>query len=257
MHDAWLQPQWPAPPWVQAICTTRQGGVSKSPFDSFNLGDHVGDDPKAVQRNRQALRDSLVARPVFLSQLHGVEVQPLALEQADGLPADASLTRAAGLACTILVADCLPILFTDRSGSFVAAAHAGWRGLAGLQGRGVLESLVDQVLATGNTSTEALLAWIGPGIGPQAFEVGSEVRDIFVDSDPNAAICFQPTDRDGKWLADLAQLARLRLGKLGMRNIFGNDGSKDWCTVHNPSRFFSHRRDRISGRMAACIWLAR
>lgn len=257
MHPAWLEPDWPAPTRVRAVCTTRDGGASKPPFDSFNLGDHVGDDANAVQINRQQLAQSLTARPVFLSQVHGVEVLELQGEHADGLQADACLTRLPGLACTIMVADCLPILLTDRAGSLVAAAHAGWRGLAGSQGRGVLESLLTRMQAVLEVEPAQLLAWIGPGIGPTRYEVGDEVRAAYVQHDAGASPCFQPALTVGKWLADLPQLARRRLGRLGLENIYGNDGSTEWCTMSNPSRFFSHRRDRISGRMAACIWLVR
>lgn len=254
MHPAWLTPDWPAPSSVRAVCTTRNGGISLHPYDSLNLGDHVGDDPAAVRRNREHFQQCLAARPVFLSQVHGVEVLALTGTQPDGMKADACFTRQASLACTILVADCLPILITDRSGSFVAAAHAGWRGLAGDQGQGVLESLATQVKVSGHEPPSQWLAWIGPGIGPQAFEVGDEVRSAFVQQDAEAASCFQPTSSPSKWLADLAQLARRRLAKLGVVDMFGNDGSSAWCTVHNPSRFFSYRRDRICGRMAASIW---
>ena len=241
-----------APARVRALCTTRTGGTSGAPYDSFNLGEHVGDDPQAVAANRALLGRSMAARPVYLSQVHGTHVQTLATDSAHGLAADASLSTRAGLACTIMVADCLPVLFTDRQGSVVAAAHAGWRGLAGSDGQGVLEHTLGALAAAGAASD--LMAWLGPCIGPQAFEVGDEVRAAFTAHDAAAQALFQPL-AVGKWLADLPGLARLRLRAAGVQNLYGNDGSQPWCTVGNPQRFFSHRRDRVSGRMAACIWL--
>ena len=261
-HD-WLMPDWPAPATVRALCTTRSGGVSTGPYESLNLGDHVGDAPAAVQANRQVLQQALGVRPVFLQQLHGRQVATLDAQTPDGTPADGCMTQSPGVACTIMVADCLPVLFSNRQGSAVAAAHAGWRGLAGEGGRGVLESTVEsfRVLAhagTGDGATE-IVAWLGPCIGPEQFEVGPEVKAAFEAHDPQAAACFRPHP-GGKWLADLAGLARRRLQALGITSIHGNDGSVPWCTVSNPSRFFSHRRDTLalggSGRLAACIWLA-
>jgi YfiH family protein len=251
MHPDWLIPQWPAPAAVHAVCTTRAGGHSHPPYDSLNLGDHVGDDPLAVAANRAVLAQAIAARPVFLQQVHGSGVVALDAHTPHGTPADACYTRARGLACTIMVADCLPLLYTDAAGSFVAAAHAGWRGLAGQGGLGVLEALH---AALGAPARE-LMVWLGPCIGPQAFEVGDEVRSAFEAHDRAATACFRPAAAPGKWLADLPALARLRLAALGLTQVYGNDGSPAWCTVANPSRFFSHRRDRVSGRLAACIWL--
>ncbi len=248
----WLVPKWPAPAMVRAICTTRAGGRSKPPYDSLNLGDHVGDDPLAVGSNRALLAQALGARPVFLQQVHGRGVVTLDTHTPQGTEADACLTRERGVACAIMVADCLPLLYTDRRGSFVAAAHAGWRGLAGQGGMGVLETLHT---ALGAPAHEVLV-WLGPCIGPRAFEVGPEVRAAFEAHDPQAAACFRPAAAAGKWLADLPALARQRLLALGISQIHGNDGSPSWCTVSQPSRFFSHRRDRVSGRLAACVWLA-
>ena len=252
MHPDWLIPQWPAPARVQAVCTTRQGGVSPPPYDSFNLGLHVGDDPQRVMRNRAHLQANLATPVTYLSQVHGTQVLPLTSSTRDGVEADACYTSESGLACCIMVADCLPVLFADRQGSCVAAAHAGWRGLAGQGGGGVLEALVRSLPVE---RTDDLLAWLGPCIGPQAFEVGLEVRAAFLASNPQAQACFKPGRAPDKFLANLPALARQRLNALGVDQIFGNDGSLDWCTVSNPSRFFSHRRDRVSGRMAACIWL--
>jgi YfiH family protein len=257
-HADWLVPDWPAPADVRAVFTTRAGGVSTAPFDALNLGDHVDDAPDAVRANRAVLRETLAAEPVFLKQVHGNQVASLSDVKRDDAPtvADACITTQTGLACTIMVADCLPVLFTDRAGSAVAAAHAGWRGLAGEQGRGVLETTVQAMCAASAEGTAAsLMAWLGPCIGPDAFEVGDEVRAAFVSRQPDAAPLFL-AHAPGKWLADLAGLARLRLRALGFKDvqIHGNDSGRAWCTVNNPSRFFSYRRDRITGRMAACIW---
>jgi polyphenol oxidase len=250
----WILPQWPAPPGVRALCTTREGGVSRGPYASFNLGEHVGDEAHAVDVNRRTLAAEMRARPVFLQQVHGNGAVQLDDGTPDGVVADACLTSQAGVACTIMVADCLPVLFALRDGRAVAAAHAGWRGLAGTDGRGVLESVCHELWAAAGAGPDDTLAWLGPCIGPSAFEVGAEVKAAFAVADPGAAECFRP-HADGKWLADLAGLARRRLKALGVRCLHGNDGSQAWCTVSNPSRFFSHRRDRgSSGRFAAAIW---
>jgi YfiH family protein len=262
-HD-WLTPDWPAPAHVRAVCTTRVGGLSAVPYDSLNLGDHVGDAPSAVAANRRVLQEAIGARPVFLRQVHGRAVAALNGQSQDGIEADACTTSERALACTIMVADCLPVLLTDTAGTVVGAAHAGWRGLAGEGGQGgVLEAAHDRLSSLLRTRSPhvltELIAWLGPCIGPEAFEVGPEVRAAFVEHDARAAALFQP-HREGKWLADLQGLARLRLQALGVKQIFGNDGSRAWCTVANASRFFSHRRDSArlggSGRFAACIWLA-
>ena len=264
-----LRPDWPAPPGVQALFTLRGSsaadGHSAPPRDFFNLGDHVGDAPDAVARNRARLGQALGgARPVFMDQVHGVGVLRLQHDTADGRRADAAVTTQPGLACTVMVADCLPVLVTDTAGRAVAAAHAGWRGLAGGVLARTLESF--QALAPANRARGAInneviepMAWLGPCIGPRAFEVGPEVRQAFIDTDPGAAACFaaQP---GGKYLADLPALARRRLAALGVRRVYGNDGSDGWCTVRQAGRYFSYRRDQAalggSGRMAACIWLA-
>jgi polyphenol oxidase len=258
VHSGWLTPDWPAPQRVRALCTTRTGGVSLPPYDSLNLGDHVGDDARAVAGNRRAFADALQATPVFLQQVHGTDVARLASGSPGALQADGCVTTDAGVACTIMVADCLPVLITDRDGNAVAAAHAGWRGLAGSEGRGILEHVVDDfrnaVAAAAPGSASDILAWLGPCIGPRAFEVGSDVKHAFCAANGAVDPLFAPR-AGGKWLADLAGLARLRLAALGVTRIHGNDSSDAWCTVNNPSRFFSHRRDRVSGRFAAAIWL--
>lgn len=242
----WLLPDWPAPANVRAACSTRAGGVSQGPYESLNLGDHVGDDPLLVARNRAIFERAIAARPVYMKQVHGTAgVALLDGNTEDGAEADGCVTDVRGVACTIMVADCLPVLFTTEDGSRVGASHAGWRGLAG----GILDATVAK-LAPAST----LIAWLGPCIGPEAFEVGLDVKQAFEARDPSATRHFRPY-REGKWLADLPALARTRLRAMGITRIHGNDGSRDWCTVANPSRFFSHRRDRVSGRFAAAVWL--
>ncbi|KQP03185.1 peptidoglycan editing factor PgeF [Pseudorhodoferax sp. Leaf265] len=243
-----LLPDWPAPATVQARMSLRGGGVSAPPYASLNLGDHVGDEAAAVQRNRALLAERLGATPVFMQQVHGTAVACLPSPHAVPV-ADACMGLVPGLACTIMVADCLPVLFCDTQGRAVAAAHAGWRGLAA----GVLENTVASLRRA--VPQAQWLAWLGPCIGPTAFEVGDEVRATFVAQSAAAADCFR-AHTAGKWLADLPALARLRLAALELHSIHGNDSSAPWCTVGDASRFFSHRRDRVSGRMAACIWLA-
>jgi polyphenol oxidase len=253
----WIQPDWPAPASVRAVCTTRQGGVSMAPYDTLNLGDHVGDDPHAVARNRAGFAGALQARPVFLQQVHGSGVVQLTAQTEDGTQADGCVSVERGVACTIMVADCLPVLFTDIQGRAVAAAHAGWRGLAGVQGRGILETTWEAFQETAQLphadAGRQTLAWLGPCIGPRAFEVGDEVKQAFETEHAAAARLFKPHP-DRKWLADLQGLARMRLRALGVTQVHGNDGSDAWCTVANASSFFSHRRDRVSGRFAAAVW---
>jgi polyphenol oxidase len=243
-------PQWPAPGRVHATCSERAGGVSSAPYDTLNLGDHVGDDPAAVAENRRRYAQTLRARPIFLKQVHGRGVVRLDAETPDGTEADACWTTDPGVACTIMVADCLPVLLADRSGQTVGAAHCGWRGLAD----GVLEALWGAMAPRSGAPGE-MRAWLGPCIGPETFEVGPEVRAAFVTQDAGAAAAFR-AHGDDKFLADLPALARRRLAALGIGAIHGNDGSRAWCTVSDASRFFSHRRDRVSGRLAASIWLA-
>lgn len=260
--QALLCPQWPAAPNVRALFTCRQGGRSAAPYDSLNLGQHVGDAPAAVDHNRALLQQHLGLAPNYLEQVHSSRVLPLEAALPGTACADGSCTSQPGVVCTVMVADCLPVLLSDRQGRWVAALHAGWRGLVGEDGVGVLEQGVTAYCksfwpsAPVNTAQVAtnLIAWLGPCIGPSAFEVGAEVRAAFLAVDAAAASCFRPLGQ-GKWLADLPALARLRLNACGVGAIYGNDGSLPWCTVSNPARFFSHRRDRVSGRMAACVWL--
>lgn len=239
MHD-WLTPQWPAPARVKACITTRSGGVSAAPFDSCNLGDHVGDAPQSVLKNRQRLVSLLGCKPAWLRQVHGVEV--VEAQPGQVLEADASWTAKPGVACTAMTADCLPVLFCDRAGTRVAAAHAGWRGLAG----GVLEATLDALALP----PDQVLVWLGPAIGAQAFEVGAEVREAFVAPHAQATEAFQPSHNPGKFIADIYQLARLRLAARGIDAVYGGD----FCTFNDP-RFYSYRRSAQTGRFASLIWL--
>lgn len=238
-----LRPDWPAPASVQAAVSLRGGGVSPAPFAALNLGDHVGDAPGAVAENRRRLRAALglPGEPVWLRQVHGTTVARLPAAAATP-EADACWTSEPGTVCAVLTADCLPVLFCDDQGRHVAAAHAGWRGLAA----GVLE----QTLRALPVPAERLMAWLGPAIGPRHFEVGAEVRETFLRHDPQAAACFE-THGEGKYRADLDALARRRLRRAGVTRINGGG----LCTFSDPARFFSHRRDGVSGRMASLVWL--
>lgn len=236
-----IEPDWPAPPRVRALATTRRGGVGRGPYDSLNLGTHVGDDAEVVAENRRRLGVRLPADPMWLEQVHGTEVA----EHGVGpgvVRADACVARAPGAVCAVLTADCLPVLFCDQAGSVVAAAHAGWRGLVG----GVLERTVEAM----GVAPDSLIAWLGPAIGPGRFEVGGEVRSAFVDAVPGAGAEFRPVP-GGKWVADLYGLARRRLAAAGVRSVHGGG----WCTYDDEARFFSYRRDRVTGRQATLIWL--
>ena len=280
MQPDWLTPDWPAPAQVRAVFTTRGGGCSAAPWGSMNLGDHVGDATQDVAANRAALQQAIGSRPVFLKQVHGVDVVMVHAAATDGTIADACITTQRGVACTIMVADCLPVLLTDTMGTAVAAAHAGWRGLAGVDAKGqlcvqgVLSSVFDafealnKPVADVNRAQAApeIIAWLGPCIGPDAFVVGAEVKAAFAARQPDAGNFFIAIGQ-GKYKADLAGLARAQLRALGITHIYGNDSSAGWCTASNPSRFYSHRRDagsvtsggngfNTTGRMAACIWLS-
>ncbi len=235
---------WPAPDNVQAVTTSRIGGVSQPPWDSFNLADHVGDHPAAVQANRELLLEELAlpAEPAWLKQVHGTRVVRLDEPPAEPPEADASVADAPGRVCAVLTADCLPVLFCDRAGRHVAAAHAGWRGLAS----GVLEATVAAMGVDGNE----ILAWLGPAIGPQAFEVGEEVRTAFVDADADSVTAFV-AQGEGRWLADIDQLARRRLARVGVTAVYGGDR----CTYSEAGMFYSYRRDGVTGRMASLVWL--
>ncbi len=279
-----FSPDWPAPKNVRALMTTRAGGVSQPPYASFNTAGHVGDDPLAVAENRRRLREGLPAEPLWLDQVHGSTVArfpplsatsgaapspPAPPPQGEGsespsptgrgvrgegttltLPlADASVARQPGQVCVVQTADCLPVLFCDMAGSVVAAAHAGWRGLAS----GVLEETVQAM----GVAPERVLAWLGPAIGPEAFEVGEEVRQAFIERHPLAAVAFRPAlpgtldEAPRQWLADIYALARIRLAAIGVEEVYGGG----LCTYRDAARFFSYRRDGRTGRMAALIWL--
>ncbi|MGG4616593.1 peptidoglycan editing factor PgeF [Pseudomonas aeruginosa] len=239
--NAWLTPDWPAPARVRACVTTRSGGVSQAPFDSLNLGAHVDDDPRAVEENRRRLTERLECRPSWLDQVHGVTV--VEADPSRVLRADASWSAMPGVACTIMTADCLPALFCDRSGTRVAAAHAGWRGLAA----GVLEATVDSLGVPG----DELLVWLGPAIGPRAFEVGGEVRDAFVAAHAEARSAFVPSANPGRFMADIYRLARIRLGAHGVTAVHGGG----LCTFSDTARFYSYRRSSRTGRFASLVWL--
>jgi YfiH family protein len=239
-----IRPDWPVPDSVRAVTTTRRGGFSTAPYDTFNLAQHVGDQPQAVQRNRRLLSERLrlPAEPVWLNQVHGDRVVACGAS-SPGPAADAACSEEAGPVCAVLTADCLPVLFCDRRGTRVAAAHAGWRGLAG----GILERTVEAL----GVPPAQLLVWLGPAIGPDAFEVGAEVRDAFVSQHAAAAAAFIPKP-GGRWRADLYRLARIRLQALDITAVYGGG----LCTFSDPQSFYSYRRDGVTGRMASLIWLA-
>ena len=245
MHADWIRPDWPAPAWVRAVSTTRGGGVSGGSYASLNLGQHVGDAVVSVAENRRRLAASLQLQhePRWLKQVHGITVARLAGAAPD-MPADAAVTAKTGEACVVMTADCLPVLFCDRAGTRVAAAHAGWRGLAA----GVLEAAVQAM----EVAPGELLAWMGPAIGPEAYEVGEEVRAAFIVRDPGAGAAFMPGMAAGKWWCDLYMLARRRLEAAGIERVYGGG----LCTYTERERFFSFRRDGECGRMASLIWLA-
>ena len=235
-----IEPSWEAPANVHAFTTTREGGISRAPFDSFNLGARCGDEPARVHANRNRFQLWLPSSPGWLRQVHGRQVVDRSKFAEEEPEADAAVAFSPGLACTILTADCLPVLFCDREGSRVAAAHAGWRGLAG----GVLEATVTAL----ETDPANLVAWLGPGIGPKAFEVGAEVREQFLSVYPGCSEAFET--RDGSLFADLYAIARLALADAGVSRVSGGQH----CTHADQNRFYSYRRDGRTGRMATVIW---
>ncbi|NOZ09931.1 MAG: peptidoglycan editing factor PgeF [Gammaproteobacteria bacterium] len=243
-----IYPDWPAPKSVKAACTTRIGGVSAPPYDSFNLADHVGDCIESVQENRRRLGQQLglPAEPVWLQQVHGTQVINARRNSTDN-KADGSFSISAGVVCAVLTADCLPVLLCDRDARAVAALHAGWRGLAA----GIIESGV----AAMGLPAKSLMAWLGPAIGPQVFAVGNEVRDTFVQTNPAHCHAFtapnKPLGPADFWLADLYILARQRLNALGVKAVYGGDH----CSHTEARQFYSYRRDQTCGRMASLIWL--
>lgn len=237
-------PDWPAPANVRAVTTTRRGGISRAPYATLNLGFNTGDDPENVAANRRRLRArlGLIEAPFWLRQVHGNDV--VRAEKVPGEPpaADAAWSAMPGLACAVLTADCLPVLLCDRKGTRVAAVHGGWRSLAA----NILERTVK---ATGGEPSE-LMAWLGPAIGPAAFEVGPEVRAMFVERWPETVAAFRPGEGD-RWFCDIYSIARTQLQAHGVTQVFGGD----CCTVADPDRFYSYRRDGETGRMASLVWL--
>lgn len=238
-----IVPEWPLPEGVAACSSTRVGGVSQGAWDSLNLGAHCGDNPEHVDENRERMfaAGKLPSKPIWLEQVHGKDVLHLTREPYASKRADASYSNTSGTVCAVMTADCLPVLFCNRAGTEVAAAHAGWRGLC--------DGVLEETVACFNDSPENILAWFGPAIGPQAFEVGPEVREAFMVKESNAVEAFRPVGE--KYYADIYLLARQRLANLGVTNVFGGNR----CTFSEKDDFFSYRRDRITGRMASFIWL--
>lgn len=245
LPDTFIYPDWPAPANVKALQTTRHGGVSAAPYDSFNLGSHVGDAAQAVARNRQLLAPFMPSEPVWLEQVHGTVVANA--DAADcHIVADACIAHQRGSVCVVMTADCLPVLLCDEAGTAVGTAHAGWKGLAA----GVIEATVKAM----DVAPHKLMAWLGPAISQNAFEVGAEVREVFIARQAQAAEAFLPSTSGGdgtKFLADIYLLARQRLNTLGITRIFGGN----LCTYHQQDKFFSYRRDGVTGRMGTFIWL--
>jgi len=241
----WIVPDWPAPANVCAVATTRSGGVSTGAYSTMNLARGGRDDAAAIAENRRRFERFLPAPPVPLSQVHGAAVAILDRETAASPTADAAVTRERGVVCAVLTADCMPVVVTDRGGSAVGIAHAGWRGLAA----GILEATIDALARVGADRND-LIAWLGPAIGSAVFEVGADVHAAFCADDPDAAAFFAASC-PGKWHADLYGLARLRLTGAGVASIHGGGE----CTYTDTGRFFSYRRERDSGRMATAIWL--
>jgi len=235
-------PDWPAPVGVRALSTTRSGGVSKGAWAGLNLGDHVGDDPLAVAKNRLRLRQLLPGEPCWLQQVHGTTVVTVDRLHTV-MAADASVAVRQDTVCAVLTADCLPVLLCDDKAQVVAAAHAGWRGL--------LAGVLEQTLVSMSVNPHHVLAWIGPGIGAEDYEVGDDVRQAFVQDLPEAISAFRARP-NGKWLADMPLLAGLRLNRAGVSRVYGGV----WSTYADPERFYSYRRDGVTGRMASLIWLS-
>ena len=238
---AFIEPDWPAPPRVRALITTRIGGLSRGPYAGLNLGDHVGDDPAAVAENRARLAAHLPHSPLWLRQVHGTAVADPSRDRP-GCEADASFSRQPGHVLAVLTADCLPVLLAEEAGTAIAIVHAGWRGLAA--------GVIERTIAALGTEPRRLIAYLGPAIGPRAFAVGHDVRDAFLRDDSEAASAFVPASSD-KWFADLYALARQRLARLGATRVHGGA----FCTLSDPARFYSHRRDQVTGRMASLLWL--
>ncbi len=243
LPEDWIVPEWPAPARVRAFVTTRHGGVSRGEHGTLNLGSRCGDEPAAVARNREIVRAHLPSAPRWMVQVHGNEVADLDIYRENDVPkADAAIASMPGRVATVLTADCMPVLVADLDGKRVGVAHAGWRGMSA----GVIENVVRAL----GVPASRVVAWLGPAIGPRAFEVGAEVKDAFERFDPEAADAFQ-AGAPGKYQADLYLLARQRLRRAGVREVHGGG----FCTHGEAARFFSYRRARDSGRMGAFIWL--
>lgn len=251
MHN-WLTPDWPAPSNIKVVTTTRIGGVSKGAFDSMNLAGHVEDDPQAVQANRAILKEQLrlPGDPCWLAQVHGTNIVSVmetktgaGVRSGIGIEADGVYSLQPGEVCAVLTADCLPVLICDKAGTRIAAVHAGWRGLLA----GVVEAALEKLGIPGSET----IVWLGPAIGPNAFEVGEEVRNQFIERDPLTEAAFQQVS-SGQWLMDIVQIASIRLMKKGVNQVYGGS----WCTFTDRERFYSYRRDGVTGRMASLIWMA-
>lgn len=242
---------WDVPKNIKTLVTTRQGGFSQAPYESFNLAEHVGDESNYVQKNRQKLTNCLPSSPIWLNQVHSdriIEAKTTAL----GCDADGSYTSQSNVVSVVMTADCLPVLITNRQGSAVAAVHAGWRGLA----NGIIEQGVKDIIAASQCKANDIRVWLGPAIGAAAFEVGDEVKQVFLQqvalTEQNAvSACFIASQNQHKWLADIYQLARLRLASIGVENCSGGT----YCTYENAELFYSYRRDGQTGRMASIIWM--
>ncbi|WP_260260803.1 peptidoglycan editing factor PgeF [Vibrio intestinalis] len=239
---SFLVPNWKVPPHVKAVASTRQGGFSTNEYLGLNLGTHVGDDADLVASNRAQLVElaQMPSAPVWLNQTHSTKVAEVFAPSSEILDADGVYTSATGVVCSAMTADCLPVLLTDSKGTQVAAVHAGWRGLA----NGIVENAVEKF-------SGEVIAWLGPAIGPSAFEVGEDVLNAFADFDAQAIDAFQPTGEYGKWWANMDELATQRLNKLGVTQVF----TSGLCTYSEPERFYSYRRDGVTGRQATFIWL--
>lgn len=250
LQSTFIIPNWPAPANVKALQTTRNGGISAAPYNSLNVGEHVKDNPLHVAQNRQLLSQFLPSEPVWLNQIHGIDVIDAAATSC-APSADASYTTRKNVVCVTMTADCLPILLCDQAGTAAASIHAGWRSLCD----GVIEATVKQM----PVDSSQLMAWLGPAIGPNAFEVGGEVRAQFMAKDAKAELAFKKhgdNQEQYKWLADIYQIAVQRLSNLGITQIYGGGQNEPWCTYTDEDRFFSFRRDGATGRMATLVWLA-
>ena len=242
--DHVITPEWPVPSNVKAIVTTRKGGVSENNYASFNIAQHVEDNPEHVLANRSKLRKLLPNEPIWLSQVHGNRMIHANANTSQNIEADAAVTNQPNVVLSIQTADCLPVLLCNQQGTVVGACHAGWRGLA----NDIIENTVQEM----QCSSETVIAYLGPAIGPEKFEVGEEVREVFVNKHSLAASAFVQTSAD-KWLADIYALAKIRLSAIGVSNIYGGD----FCTFSDENRFFSYRRNKQTGRLASLIWLAK